>query len=299
MRSPRIGRLAPLLLVLAAAGASPAAPAAGETAQVDNCSSPCFIYVTKFGSGGGTVTSVPAGISCGHECYVITDFDERFTLTATPAPGSFFNRWWGECQESGSYPACPLEMTREMIVVAVFDLEGGPPTQGEPPIPDGPPPDAPPPPPDDHPPAPPPPPPPAPPPPPPPPPPAPAPPPAPSDCTIVGSSGPDLLVGTAGRDVICGLGGNDRISGRGGNDVLRGGAGNDVLDGGPGADLLDGGAGADRLLGGAGPDRLLGGAGPDDLRARDKTTDVVQGGGGRDVGRLDRRDRVTSVERRL
>ena len=44
-------------------------------------------------------------------------------------------------------------------------------------------------------------------------------------CTIVGTSGDDVLRGTQGDDVICGLGGNDVIAGGPGNDTLAGGPG--------------------------------------------------------------------------
>ncbi len=136
-------------------------------------------------------------------------------------------------------------------------------------------------------------------------------------CTIVGTQGADVLRGTRGRDVICGLGGNDRILAGGGadvvyggpgadivdggvaNDVLRGGAGNDELYGRSGNDRLEGGAGSDRLEGGTGRDALYGGAGADVLLARDGRSDVVFGGGGTDLARLDRGlDQVVSVERR-
>jgi len=126
-------------------------------------------------------------------------------------------------------------------------------------------------------------------------------------CTIRGTSGNDRLVGTSKRDVICGLGGNDVIRGRGGNDVIRGGAGNDRMYGGAGndriygeggSDLLRGQRGSDRLVGGPGRDRMYGGGGRDSISARDKRRrDLVVGGGGRDTARVDRGDRVRSVER--
>lgn len=64
-------------------------------------------------------------------------------------------------------------------------------------------------------------------------------------CTIVGTTGDDVLTGTDGVDVICGLGGHDELSGLGGNDILRGGDGKDVIKGGNGDDVFDGGLGAD------------------------------------------------------
>jgi hypothetical protein len=81
------------------------------------------------------------------------------------------------------------------------------------------------------------------------------------------------LVGTPGPDIICGLGGADILLGKGGNDLL---------------------------VGGLGKDKLYGGPGNDRLMARDGKRDLVSGGPGRDVARVDRIDRLTGVEvRRL
>lgn len=158
-----------------------------------------------------------------------------------------------------------------------------------------------------------------------------------ASCTIVGTAGNDRIVGTGGNDVICGRGGRDVIVGGGGRDVidggngsdrarggargdvllglrgkdrLNGGAGDDRLGGGSGNDRLWGGGGNDRMSGRGGNDRVAGGAGADLLRTRDGVRDLVYGGPGRDVGRVDRRlagatrestrrrsDRVRRVER--
>lgn len=67
------------------------------------------------------------------------------------------------------------------------------------------------------------------------------------DCTIVGTEGNDTLVGTSLNDVICGLGGNDVIWGLWGEDSLVGGDGNDVLIGGGSNDAIDGSAGFDTV----------------------------------------------------
>jgi Ca2+-binding RTX toxin-like protein len=136
----------------------------------------------------------------------------------------------------------------------------------------------------------------------------------PAGCTIVGTSGDDVLAGTAGHDVICGLGGNDRIVAGAGNDVVYGGPGSDLIRGGTGRDLLDGGPGRDRLyagpgddvvqgrggndvlLGGSGHDRLFGGPGADVMFARDGQRDLASGGPGVDRVRIDRgRDRMLSA----
>lgn len=73
-----------------------------------------------------------------------------------------------------------------------------------------------------------------------------------SGCTIVGTSGNDVLRGTPGPDVICGKGGDDELIGLAGNDVLRGGGGDDLLLGGGGSDTLVGGGGRNTLRGGPG-----------------------------------------------
>lgn len=101
-------------------------------------------------------------------------------------------------------------------------------------------------------------------------------------CTIVGTTGDDVLAGTDGDDVMCGLGGSDRLVASGGDDVLYGDQGDDVLLGGAGNDWLDGGAGDDRLIAGSGDDVGLGGIGADRVRG-DDGDDWLKGGGGIDV----------------
>ncbi len=76
-------------------------------------------------------------------------------------------------------------------------------------------------------------------------------------CTIVGTSGNDILIGTSRDDVICGLDGDDQIWGLGGDDTIHGGAGGDTVHGGSGRDRLIGGPGVDRLDGGRGRDVVV------------------------------------------
>jgi dipeptidyl aminopeptidase/acylaminoacyl peptidase len=104
--------------------------------------------------------------------------------------------------------------------------------------------------------------------------------PRPAGCTLWGTIGDDLIPGTAGRDVVCGGIGNDTLLGLGGADSLVGGFDDDVLDGGSGAD------------------RLRGDYGNDVFRTRDEARDLVEGGLGRDRAIADRRDRLSSIERR-
>jgi hypothetical protein len=121
-----------------------------------------------------------------------------------------------------------------------------------------------------------------------------------------GRRGDDRLSGGAGDDVVHGRRGDDRLSGGAGDDVVRGqrgddrlsgGRGDDVLQGGGGDDIMRGRQGADRLFGGGGSDLLRGGPGPDRLLAADGRPDTVDGGGGADVGVVDRRlDRLRSLQ---
>jgi Ca2+-binding RTX toxin-like protein len=122
------------------------------------------------------------------------------------------------------------------------------------------------------------------------------PPPSGGGCTIRGTPGADVIDGTNRRDIICGRGGNDTIHSLGGRDRVVGGGGNDRIFGGGKSDVLVGGGGKDLLHGASGRDRYSGGAGRDTLRARDGLRELVRGGGGRDRGRLDRRDKRRSVE---
>ena len=76
------------------------------------------LTVTKAGSGDGTVTSNPAGISCGADCtevYTATSV----TLTASPAAGSRFVGWsGGGCSGTGT---CTVTMTANITVTATFN----------------------------------------------------------------------------------------------------------------------------------------------------------------------------------
>jgi Ca2+-binding RTX toxin-like protein len=70
----------------------------------------------------------------------------------------------------------------------------------------------------------------------------------------IGTPSNDSLQGYEGVDVLSGDSGSDTLLGYGGNDVLLGGEGNDNLQGGDGDDVLDGSTGNDSLNGGPGND---------------------------------------------
>ena len=76
------------------------------------------LTVTKAGTGTGTVTSSPAGISCGSDCSEVFNHGTSVTLTATAAAGSTFTGWSGAgCSGTG---ACSVTMDAAKSVVATF-----------------------------------------------------------------------------------------------------------------------------------------------------------------------------------
>ena len=81
------------------------------------------LTVSKTGTGVGTVTSTPVGISCGATCSAEFGEGEVVTLSATPAEGSSFAGWGGACSGTG---ACEVTMSEAREVTAEFSGGGGP-----------------------------------------------------------------------------------------------------------------------------------------------------------------------------
>ncbi len=103
-------------------GCSGAAPTCTVTVTGDLTVTATFavsrhtLTVALAGTGSGTVTSAPPGITCGSDCSEAYAHGTPVTLSATPAPGSRFDGWSGGC--SGA--TCALTMTAPVAVIATF-----------------------------------------------------------------------------------------------------------------------------------------------------------------------------------
>jgi hypothetical protein len=75
------------------------------------------LSIGKAGAGSGTVTSNPAGVSCGATCSVSLPIGTSVSLTASPGPGSVFSGWSGAC---GGLAACVVTMDAAYSVTASF-----------------------------------------------------------------------------------------------------------------------------------------------------------------------------------
>lgn len=77
-----------------------------------------LLTVSKSGTGTGTVTSSPAGISCGATCSASFTSNSTVLLTAVPATGSTFTGWVGCSSTSGT--TCTVSMTAVESIDATF-----------------------------------------------------------------------------------------------------------------------------------------------------------------------------------
>jgi PKD domain/Divergent InlB B-repeat domain len=81
------------------------------------------LTVSKQGTGSGTVTSTPAGISCGVRCQASFDAGTIVTLTATADASSLFTGWSGDCSRSGT---CQVTIDQGRSVSATFAVNAPP-----------------------------------------------------------------------------------------------------------------------------------------------------------------------------
>src|SRR5437762_1030753 len=102
------------LVAFALVGPGAAArPAGGERAAAQ------VLAVSKAGTGGGTVTSLPAGIDCGATCAASFTDGSTVTLVANADEGSRFAGWSGSC--TGTTTSCQVVMSAPQAVTATFD----------------------------------------------------------------------------------------------------------------------------------------------------------------------------------
>jgi hypothetical protein len=78
-----------------------------------------LLSMTTAGTGVGTVTSDPPGISCGTSCSYSFADGTSVSLFAKPAKGSSFSGWSGACSGAG---VCTVSMGQPRSVVATFTL---------------------------------------------------------------------------------------------------------------------------------------------------------------------------------
>jgi hypothetical protein len=86
------------------------------------------LTVNEAGTGSGTVTSVPSGISCPTTCSASFASGTQVTLTASAATGSTFAGWsGGGCTGTGT---CVVTVTAATAVTAMFNSGSSPVTIG-------------------------------------------------------------------------------------------------------------------------------------------------------------------------
>jgi hypothetical protein len=94
----------------------PVVPVANATANY-------ALSVAKEGTGFGSVTSSPAGITCGATCSTNYPSGASVTLSAAPSVGSVFSGWGGAC--SGTSRSCTVAMSAARAVIATFSAVAG------------------------------------------------------------------------------------------------------------------------------------------------------------------------------
>jgi len=79
------------------------------------------LTVARTGTGQGTVSSSPPGITCGTDCTESYPATSVVTLTAVGINGSTFTGWSGAC--AGISPTCQVTTSAEKSVTATFTLK--------------------------------------------------------------------------------------------------------------------------------------------------------------------------------
>ncbi|HLH64517.1 MAG TPA: hypothetical protein VKV27_02345 [Solirubrobacteraceae bacterium] len=114
---------------LAVDGAGDVYVADTNAQRIDEFANPSTLSVSLAGTGSGTVTSTPAGISCPTSCSHDYPPGTQVTLTAVPGTGSAFSGWAGACAGTS---ACVVTLGSDQALSATFTAVGSPST-GSPP----------------------------------------------------------------------------------------------------------------------------------------------------------------------
>jgi len=85
------------------------------------------LNVIRVGTGSGSVTSDPAGISCPRRCSASFLPGTEVTLTATPDKQSEFAGWTDACLAAGSNPVATVTMDVQKYCTVTFNKKAGPP----------------------------------------------------------------------------------------------------------------------------------------------------------------------------
>lgn len=94
-----------------------------EMGLQDTINNGATLYVATAGAGSGSVSG--SGISCPGTCSQADTPGTTVTLTATPAAGSTFSGWSGDCSGTTS---CTVLLNFDQHVTATFALSPSPPT---------------------------------------------------------------------------------------------------------------------------------------------------------------------------
>ena len=96
---------------------------AGDSAYSNEaCATPASatlytVTVSRAGTGSGTITSSPSGITCGSDCTENYSSGTSIALSATPASGATFTGWSGACTGTGG---CALVVEANKSLTATF-----------------------------------------------------------------------------------------------------------------------------------------------------------------------------------
>jgi hypothetical protein len=114
------GRVVSVTASLDSGNFSPASGFARLVVNAGNVLGRQALTVAKSGSGSGTVSSTPAGITCGPTCAAAFTNGSAVALSATPSTGSSFAGWSGAgCSGRSS---CTVAMSAAQAVTATFTL---------------------------------------------------------------------------------------------------------------------------------------------------------------------------------